>query len=869
MPIMESRELYGIARLTIDLGYEDFGVFLLEHLLKQLPNHLAARCLLGERFITLERWTEAGEHFEAVLGVEPTNLYALRGKGHVALEMGSEEEAREHLRMAWELHPWDIETRQLLKETEDPFSPLSLGRILTETSNHEEALPYYEVAFAQAEGQPSRRPLAALLLAQGLWMTGHTERARPLLETLVNEQPSWARPKLILADIALSGREDTLGVALLHDASALDSSLEILKELFGKEERYESLVSNSLEVETPSSDSMDNAPAVVSYLLDLYASPEALVLQEGVCEESSFICVPDTDTVFHQGKGAAGTKDTLKEHAHLVVADEQVGEDELMSAADQAAPVRLILSSRSRLLARYGDRGYRELEARLSELGEAVEDSTGHEVIKIYVDDDECLGAHHLSGVDPSDPQQIGRLIQQLGDELGKVGKSVRSLLIVGGDSVIPFHRVANTADDDDKEILTDWPYAARDRDSLRAQFSVGRIPDDHSEDVRILPRLVEMAIGHHRARCEDSMRASSPTWIGRIAGLLGSSQKALASVGYSAQVWAEAARSVFEVIGEAGSLELSPPLTDYDFLSSHEKIPALGYFNLHGFRGRPYWYGHGESQDGSSLLPVALTPLSISWINAEEALIYSEACYGADIQDQSTDESIALTFLSTGALGFVGSTSMSYGALEPPLSGADLLGRHLWEGIVAGLPLGCALRRSREAFIRETAEKQGYLDGEDVKTLMSFVLYGDPALSLRTAAAPPRLDSELEVSSLPLICHSKTLDSQSLPVSTDLQEKIQRRLPFLSMTGFKAHPLIPCDGTCSGEGCATHPQSPITKMVSSLPECIVTSQQQAVSKGGNHLHHVIKVTVSAKGDVTKVLMSRGGTWVGKGHSRR
>jgi len=864
--VIESRELFSIAGLALDLGYQDFGIALLEHLLKHSPNHVAAHCLLGERLFALERWAEAQEHFESALRVDPTNLSALRGMGCVGLAQGSADEESEHLRRAWELYPWDVTTRELLEETLDGIPPLGLARILTASSLHEEALPYYEAAFDQALDRPSAQPIFALLLAQALWTTGRTERARSLLETLVSQQPMWARAKLILADIALDGREDALGVALLHDASALDSSLLALEEMFGQDERYQSLVLDGLKVPAPGSELIDSAPRVLRYLLQAEPLPEPLDAPEEALEEAAFSGT--AGKVLQKASSAAATGDGFDKSAYLSLVSEQFEDEESTLGPDQAVPVRLILSSRDRLLAKYGDHGYRELDAKLSELREAAAESTGDEVIKIYVDSEECVGAYGLNSVDPSDPQQIRGLIQQVGSKLRRQSRKLRSLLIIGGDSVIPFHRLANTTDDEDGEILSDWPYTARDGDSLVAQFSVGRMPDGQSADLEILLRLVENAVRHHSASCEGGPRATSSAWIGRILKWLGPSQRAATSVGYSAQVWAEASRAVFQVIGDTGGLKLSPPFTEYDFLSTHERIPTLGYFNLHGFRERPYWYGHGESEHGSSVLPVALTPLSISWMNAEEALIYSEACYGADLQDQSAEGSIALNFLASGALGFIGSTAMSYGALAPPLSGADLLGKYLWEGIVAGLPIGCALRRSRAAFIRAAAEEQGYLDGEDLKTLLSFVLYGDPSLSVEGRPLSAELDAGVEVACPPLTCHRRMLDSESVPVSGELREKVLRSLPFLAVTDLKARPLILCNGVCPDEKCVTRPCNAMSKRVGSFPELIVTSQQEVVSKGGNHLYHVVKVTVSAEGDVTKVLMSRGGTWVDKGSRR-
>jgi tetratricopeptide (TPR) repeat protein len=858
--LIKSRELFSVVRLTSDLGYQDFEIALLEHLLKHLPNHVAARCVLGERLVALERWSEAQEHFEWVLGVEPISLSALRGMGCIALAQGSAVEESEHLRRARELYPYDATIRQLLNETLGDISPLSLGRILSVSSLHEEALPYYEAAFDQALDRPSEQPITVLLLTEALWKTGRMERARSLLETLIAQQPSWVRPKLILADIALGMREDALGAALLHDANALDSSLLVAQEFFGEDERYYSVMGDSLEVPAPGPELLDGAPKTLRYILRAEPLPDPFTLGVQTLDKSA-----PSSTLDRKGGDVIAADERIGDVAYVSLAGDQLEEEDSASGSEQGVPIRLILSSRDRLVAKYGDHGYRELDLKLLELCEATAQSTGHEVIRAYVDDDTCLAEYGLDCVDSSDPHDVARLIQQLESELTRRYKKVRSLLIVGGDSVIPFHRLANPTDDEDIEVLSDWPYAGRDANALLSRFGVGRMPDGNSADFEMLLSSLDNAIRHHTAKARDRSAASSSKWPRRILRKFGSKREAVSSVGYSADIWAEASRSVFDVIGDSGNLMLSPPSTDYDFLSTYGQVPTLAYFNLHGFQGSSYWYGHGESEHGSQLLPVALTPLSVSWTDAEAALVYTEACYGADLRDHCTDGSIALSFFANGALAFVGFTAMSYGALVPPLSGADLLGRYLWKGIAQGLPIGLALHRARLAFIGTAAANQGYLDGEDQKTLLSCVLYGDPSVGLAQGPAPPESFTDVEVSCPPLACNARMLEAELLPVSADLLEKVQHSVPFLSMSGIKARPLILCRGACSAKKCDMQGSTTAPQGANSLPEFIVTSREEAVSKGGNHLEHVIRVTVNAEGDVTKVLVSRGGICIGEG----
>jgi hypothetical protein len=375
-----------------------------------------------------------------------------------------------------------------------------------------------------------------------------------------------------------------------------------------------------------------------------------------------------------------------------------------------------------------------------------------------------------------------------------------------------------------------------------------------------VLLGLVDRAIGHHNTASSRYESVSASSWRNPVKRLFGAHRRAWTSVGYTAEIWAEASRAVFDVIGDAKQLQFSPPSTDYDFLTTYEELPTLAYFNLHGFLGSPYWYGHGDSEYGSPLLPVALTPLSVSWSDVEGAVVYSEACYGADLEREYPEGSIALNFLAGGALGFIGCTGMSYGTLTPPLSGADLLGQHVWEGISGGLTTGDALRRARAAFMRTVTDEQGYLDGEDQKALMGFVLYGDPSLSLRPAVTLSDEEAELDVACPPLACCSRMMDAEALSLPEETREKVKRSLPFLKADGFLAHPLILCRVGCLGEKCGAQSCGCEQESTDRVSELVQASQQHIVSKGEDQLRHVVKVTVDAEGDLVKVLVSRGGT---------
>ena len=867
MTLTTSRELFAIASLSLDLGHEDLGVVLLEHILGQLPGHVAAHCLLGGTYLSRERCTEAEGHFQYALTVDPLHQPALAGMSRVDVMKGGSPQNSENARMLCDLYPRAGEGREFSGRSWDGSSPLVLARVLTSVGRHEEAVPHYQAACESASQDTEWQAILELLLAEALWKVGRLEQAKPLADRLVSQKPMWARPRLILGDVALQQRDDALGVALLHDAAALDPSSVIAQELLGCEGRYEWLVQRTLQLEAPSVAELDGVPEVLRWLLSGASLPGPAAGQVGADGQPS----PATELSQHQPKGKIaealmGSAFRAEQRAAPALSVEvqapPVGDDGM-------APVRLIISSRERIAARYGEEGYGELDARLSELCEAIARSTGDESIRVYVDDDSCLSEFGLGAVDASDADQITGLIGELESKLGRNKRRIVSLLIVGGDMIIPFHRVANPADDEDPEVLADLPYAAEEENSLLSRFSVGRLPDCEPADLGALLGLVERTVAHHNAAGRRGAGVSSASRFNPFRRLRGARQQRWTSIGYSAEIWAEASRSVFETIGDSRKLQVSPPLTDYDFLSAHEELPKLSYFNLHGFRGSPYWYGHGDSEYGSPLLPIALTPLAVSWTGVEGTVVYSEACYGANLEREYPDGSIALNFLAGGALGFVGCTAMSYGTLAPPLSGADLLGVHLWEGILGGLSIGDALRRAKSLFLRDIAEQQGYLDGEDQKALISFVLYGDPSLSLQGTLKSSGLETQTEVACPPLACCSRMMDAEALPLPQEVREKVEKSLPFLRDNGLLAHPLILCRAAYSRDGCGGQSCSCGHDDARRVSELIQASQRQVVTKGGEELRHVVKVTINADGEVVKVLVSRGGTCLREGARQR
>ena len=293
--------------------------------------------------------------------------------------------------------------------------------------------------------------------------------------------------------------------------------------------------------------------------------------------------------------------------------------------------------------------------------------------------------------------------------------------------------------------------------------------------------------------------------------------------------------------------------------------ISQMGYFNLHGVRDSVEWFGQrdpGNGEPGPDF-PIALHPKDIVDGRQSHLIIFSEACYGAHILDKSIEEALSLKFLDSGAQAFIGSTVISYGSITPPLNAADLLGKAFWGYFKEGYPAGDALLRAKIFLAKEMHKRQGYLDGEDQKTLISFVLYGDPLSRVNelkhtksyrlfsdNLQAPKNLktvcdreDTSIDPEKIPndVIANVKKIVDQYLPGMRDAQVSISRE-------------HIEC--ASENHECPTSQLGPKGKYKFDPDRRVVTlSKQITLTK---HVHEsYARLTLDKNGNVVKLAVSR------------
>jgi hypothetical protein len=400
--------------------------------------------------------------------------------------------------------------------------------------------------------------------------------------------------------------------------------------------------------------------------------------------------------------------------------------------ADGRFPIYVVFSSRIGLRNQYGDQTMAVIEKEMTSLAEAVKKRSGWGAMVFYPDDIETTGKLGINTTGQVDPWKLKLALSDLDNALAKKGGRIGALVIVGGPEVVPFHRLPNPTDDLDEEVLSDNPYATLDSNYFVSEWPVGRIMGEAGDDAGLLLQQLRQAVKYQSQVAKGGKTFRRVTqWLSWWRWLLPSRPSAakVGSFGYTASVWRRSSLATYRPIGEGRTLHISPPVNTGSFDQAKLTGMPLSFFNLHGLAETAEWYGQGDPLERGSgpEYPVALSITDLPKNGHSPKVVFTEACYGGYTMQKTEADSLALRFLSIGTMAVVGSTCVSYGSVTTPLVGADLLGFYFWSALREGYSVGDALVQAKVSMVREMTNRQGFLDGEDQKTLISFVLYGDP----------------------------------------------------------------------------------------------------------------------------------------------
>jgi len=528
---------------------------------------------------------------------------------------------------------------------------------------------------------------------------------------------------LILADSWMDSGNSEKAVVLLHKAAALDVEGQTAERIWGSYNPYTQLWPNQMVMALERS-----IPANLSGVMGLNLLPA----------ERGFVSPYQHEWLEMSAKHPNAVPNIKRQPiAKPVGTEEQENKAIDFGRADGRMPVYVVLTTRAGLEKKYGTNGAARVEFAISTLTRAVDRYHEWGSVALFADDPTYTNPYALEPVTANTSAQLKTLVSQLDDSLREKGEMIGALLIVGGPDIVPFHHLANPIDDLDEDVVSDNPYATRDQNYFIPEWPVGRLPDGKTDQPSLLLTQLQNIIKQHRKRQRSQgwWFGMQTNWLEGLLFQLGLKTRSgsLTSFGYSTEVWQRASRTVFRPIGNPDKLVISPPHIGNGLTNSHTNGKdsmqgQLGYFNLHGLADSNKWYGQRDPYLDTSGpdYPEALAPYNMHK-GKVPAIVFTEACYGAHILDKDVNDAMSLKFIEAGTEAVIGSTVIAYGSVRTPLVAADFLGHTFWRFLRSGKPVGESLRRAKIALAQEMHTRQGFLDGEDQKTLISFVLYGDP----------------------------------------------------------------------------------------------------------------------------------------------
>jgi len=715
--------------------------------------------------------------------------------------------------------------------------------------------------------------LATLIAVRAHVKAGASERALQLARSGVQRWPGCVYFHLLIADQHMRQGETTQSVEQLHKAAALDPSGSLTKRFLGEDHPYKNLwpgkMTSSLNRPIPADigsllghnrlpAGSSVGPKTTSFREQAQPADEGPVPTPESWEsfrgpnsgDQMQAKSPEQAEILREARDAFG-RIASKLNTRIPEADQ-----------DHRVPAYIIVSSRTRLMQIYGQSHFRRIDAAMLSLTKAVRERTGWWAYRIFIDDPTSLNPFNLSPADPGNPWEIKLRLTDLDHELATRGEMIGAVLLVGGAETIPFHQLPNPADDDDEFIFSDNPYATTDENYFAPEWPVGRIPVD--DDVDMLMRLLQNAAQEHvRLATSQSSWNRMIRWISSI--LRRFIQKHPYAIGYSANVWRKASMAVYKTIGNPRSLVTSPPVESGELPANLERMSHLSYFNLHGIEDAPEWFGQRdpfEDSDQTEEFPIALRPADIQNSGHAPQIVFSEACFGANVINKDVESAMSLKFLDSGSRIVIGSTKISYGSVTAPLIAADLLGRLFWENLNQGFAAGEALRRAKLGLAAEMHHRQGYLDGEDQKTLISFVYFGDPLFSPSMFDPRKAEKSMLRKSHRPTIVRTSStlageeIDINSLDPSTMQKIKtiVADYLPGMADAQCEIHTHQISNGNDprpAVEGVQVKAHTGPQK------DAMVVSFTKHVAVGSRHHPRYARLTLDKQGKILKLAVSR------------
>ena len=715
------------------------------------------------------------------------------------------------------------------------FAPFMNARQAYEAEDQSAA----EKAVLQALAHNPSLPLPAILHMRIIHKNGNMT----LLDTLAGIYGSrWQdciQIKLLSALADMQQGEDARGVEKLHWSAAHDVSGQAANRLLGVEHAFKPIWPDDLKVyfdlPIPASIAVElgwNALATpaaavspATPLADAGTAPNQLGNTSSLPVTQKISDFTNTDEIDHSEVPPEAfllsKSPDFGDEKHTKARDETVASlneiqaefDRIakslrkseLSTADARFPNYVLMSSKTALTQKYGANTANVIIDAMQDLAIKITALPGWNSVVLVPDDPRIANDLGLTPSQTNEAWNLKLALAELDKKLAEKGEMIGTLLIIGGNDIVPFHQLPNPTDDADTYVPSDNPYATVDDNYFIPQWPVGRIPDEAGSDPVYLIEQLRYLNNEYALKLKAKTIISGTVFESWIFNLRESIFATLQSfrrseqLGYCAEVWRIPSADVFSVIDRGDRIKSSPPEDTSSVLARQKSNPSFGYFNLHGLKDAPEWFGQSDlaRRLDSPEYPVAVVPSLFSAATPAPDIVLSEACYGANILEKTAGQSVALNLLSAGSRSFVGSTCIAYGSVNKPLVGADLLAHSFWTQVQNSMPVGYALMRAKLTLASKMTQAQGYLDGEDQKTILSFVLYGDPLAnkdSLRNIPKPLlRPAKHLEIKTISDSHEEMVVTPEEMPneILDNVRKVISEYLPGLDNATVAINPQL------------------------------------------------------------------------------
>jgi tetratricopeptide (TPR) repeat protein len=781
--------------------------------------------------------------------------------------------------------------RQYLTEKQAPsnwpddwLKPMWQARLSFTQGDYEEVIALVHQALVK--DPPS--PIPAVLHLKTAYKINNQEMLSNLSEIYYERWPKCLQINIIKALADMNVGKEAEGVERLHWAAAHDSAGQVIRRLLGSDHRFRELWLERMEIyfDLP-------IPASISAVLgwnQLQAGfAEEPELEEKQQEQPQKISDSTQEVNINKDqneKEAIPTKSekpgkdvTLEDINPKFAKNKWATEDDFeeiqkvfsrmakklnktdLERSDNRFPVYVILTSKKQLETIYGPNTAAVIDDLLNQLVSLIRKLSDWNSLLFYPDDPAQMSQIGLKPTTATDPWDVKLSLTDLDEYLAKQGEMIGALLIVGGPDIIPFHHLPNPTTDNDLDVPSDNPYGTIDENYFLPQWPVGRLPGEKGTDAGLLLFQIRHLIYQYEKRSKSAKIGSLNItsildWFRSLFSSLNGGLNKGQNLGYSAEIWKEASSGVYATVARAKDLHLSPPMNSGTLPLNNGTGHKLGYFNLHGVKDGPHWYGQKDfsSESIGPDYPIALSPEMFNEKVPSPKLVFTEACYGANVKDKQHDESISLKFMDSGTKSFIGSTCIAYGSVTLPLIAADYLANTFWQQVLKGQPAGYALMQAKLSLAEEMTRLQGFLDGEDQKTILSFVLYGDPlALHDGLKAMPKplfRIKSRPSVRTLSDSDMESSSDANRMPnnVSHQVKEIVEKYLPGLHNAQMHINKSIDID---------TSEKKKSRNTTRSSERYVVTLQKSFNPDQQIMHHHYARMTFDQKGKLIKFTSSR------------